>query len=246
MEKIDETRTSKRRYGERRLRLNKEEREIVKRNELIASVIEQLDALIPMPEISRKLGVDESVLHQLFREDQEVRARVINLAVRMYLDVDRNHRTAEIARACGLSEKQLHDLIKTKEFEEAYSQYFFDLMSSPRLRAIQQAVVDQLLPMAYKSLYDILADPETSPSVKAKVAIEILNKSGIKIEARENDRRELAKFLQSRNITVNLNMVNLPDEYSKAMQDYDEIIDSTLRELGSGDTTSLQPHEEAA
>jgi hypothetical protein len=106
------------------------------------------------------------------------KVRMINQAVAMFLDLEHSHSWKEMAIQLGISEPGLKDLTKTQEFMDAYSQYFVELGSDPRVRSSQNALAD-MLPEAITQLRNMLLEPRTPAMARLQVIKEIIKLNGL-------------------------------------------------------------------
>ena len=137
-------------------------------------------------------------------------------AVAMFLNLEADYKWVDIARELGMSVPALHDLTKTEEFQEIYGQYFEDLGRDPRLKSAQAAIAD-LVPLAVKTMKEILVDPSASSASRLKAAETVFKMAGVeRVAPQESDKSELQNFLLGRGINVEQVNVQLPPALQRA------------------------------
>ena len=158
--------------------------------------------------------------------------QLLERAVGLYLDLEEARSQRDIAQELGLTVKQLKYMTQSEEFKAIYEDYFSDLGHDPRLKATRAGLVD-LLPLAYSRFQGLLESDDTPATVLLKAVEKVLELNGVKPQASKvSDRKELAEFLGSDNISLTQINITVPDEYQQALGDVvegqiaDEIIPS--------------------
>lgn len=145
--------------------------------------------------------------------------QLIERAVGLYLDLEDARSQREIAQELDLSVKQLKYLTQSEEFKAIYEEYFSELGHDPRLKATRAGLVD-LLPLAYTRFRSLLEDTTTPATVTLKAVEKVFELNGVKPQAsRISDRKELAEFLQGRDVHLTQINLNVPDEDAQALLD---------------------------
>lgn len=179
----------------------------------------------PMEERMTENGAKRRLMLNKVEKREIRRMRLVEAAVAMFLDIEKDYRRSDIAKELGITEMALVQLTKTDEFIELYNQHFMTLGHDPRLQATQAALVD-MLPQAVRELRNMLIDPDTPPTVKLNAIKEIMRLNAISTgDQKVNDSNELAEFLRNANITVNLPAQNaqgqlLPPGYKNNIEHY--------------------------
>lgn len=211
---------NERRYssGDHRYKLNTEERDIIKYRELS---IKALNLFIAsghsINKVGEEMGITSEEVHSMFlRGEPELKEAIIRRAISMFLDIEGGHTRSDIQDTLGITQRELRTLLKSEEFEEAYNEYFLDMVSHPTIKAVQHQLVEELLPQAFRELHALIS--ADSENVRMKVIFEIFKLAGIRaVEPSKSQRRDLADFLESKNISLDINL-NVPDQYSDAME----------------------------
>jgi len=177
-------------------------------------------------------------------ERREIRRqRMVEAAVAMFLDLEKDYSRKDISESLGISETALIQLTKSDEFIELYNQHFMTLGHDPRLQATQAALVD-MLPMAVRELRNMLTG-DTPPTVKLNAIKEIMRLNAITAGKQEaNDTNELTEFLKNASINIQLPAQNaqgqfLPPGYKNNIEHYLEGEYSEIEQHGSKDTKSV-------
>jgi hypothetical protein len=143
---------------------------------------------------SIKLTKDEREAFQ-YREKVEK-------CVAMFLDLNRELTWAQIAKELKISVPSLHNLTKSELFNEKYNEYFSELGHDPRIKVSQQALAD-MVPLAVRTLREILIDPEASSASRLKAVEQVFRMAGVEsISQKQSDKSELQKFLLEKGIKV--------------------------------------------
>jgi hypothetical protein len=149
--------------------------------------------------------------------------KLVESAVVLFLDVDRDHSWQEIATELGITVQHLKDLTKSQEFMDIYSGHFIELGHDPRLRATQSAVAD-MLPLAVRELRGLITDVNASANARLNAIKEVFRLSGMtEPVSQASDKTELAMFLKNAGMNVETMNIALPPEYLRAMAG--EVID---------------------
>ena len=145
------------------------------------------------------------------------RQRLCEGAAVLFLDIDHHRTWAEMAQELGISIHALRDLVKTKEFDDAYNTMFPEVGHDPRFQAARGALGD-MVPTAIKELKDLLTNSQTSPAVRFKAIEKILELNQVDNKGVQSERFELLEFLKNMG-SVNIEQVNIiPPEFAKEFQ----------------------------
>jgi len=146
--------------------------------------------------------------------DQMRRQRLMEGAAALFMDLERPRSWPQIAEELGLTLAQLKDLTRDEKFEQIYDDMFAAAQHDPRYKATQAALID-MLPAAAKRLREILLDGTDNASLRA---IELLFKQtaiAIAPPDQGSDRKELAEFLVTHQIRL-----DVPPVYKEALEKY--------------------------
>jgi len=145
------------------------------------------------------------------------RQKLCEGAAVLFLDIDHHRTWAEMAQELGISIHALRDLVKTKEFDDAYNTMFPEVGHDPRFQAARGALGD-MVPTAIKELKDLLTNSQTSPAVRFKAIEKILELNQVDNKGVQSERFELLEFLKNMG-SVNIEQVNIiPPEFAKEFQ----------------------------
>ena len=165
--------------------------------------------------------VDTDGRRQLSLTDKEQKAlrrqRLAERAAAIFLDIDTRRSWPEKARELGISVNALKDLVKTKEFDEAYNLLFPEVGHDPSFRAAKSALGD-LVPTAVRRLQEILDDETVSKTTLLKAISEVLDRNQVDNRGHQSDRLELMEFLKEMGGIKIENVNIIPPEYAKEMQ----------------------------
>ena len=126
----------------------------------------------------------------------------VEKCVAMFLDLNRELTWAQIAKELKISVPSLHNLTKSELFNEKYNEYFSELGHDPRIKVSQQALAD-MVPLAVRTLREILIDPEASSAARLKAVEQVFRMAGVEsISQKQSDKSELQKFLLDRGVKV--------------------------------------------
>jgi len=151
--------------------------------------------------------------------------QLIERAVGLYLDLEEARSQREIAAELDITVKQLKYLTQSEEFKAVYEEYFSELGHDPRLKATRAGIVD-LLPLAYTRFRQLLENPNTPATVLLKAVDKVLVLNGVQPQAgKVSDRKELADFLGSSEVSLTQINVIVPDDYEDTLSD---IIDGNV------------------
>lgn len=154
---------------------------------------------------------------------------LIERAVTLYLDIYERHTTQQIANELGITVQQLHNLVRSEEFERIYNEHFVELGHDPRLKATRVAMVD-LLPDSMEALKDVLTG--NSAAAKVQAVKMIWEFTGItRPNVPDSDQKEAIEFLKSAGLAVENMNINLPPEYGQAIQNYEQVLDGEFTEV---------------
>lgn len=154
----------------------------------------------------------------LLKEEKKMLVYRANVekAVAMFLDLNTERSWAQMAAELGIGVNALHNLTKTDEFNEVYNQYFSELGHDPRIKVSQQALTD-MVPMAIRTLREILQDPDATTSARLKAIEMVFRMAGIeKVTPKESDKGELQSFLLGRGVNIQQVNISLPPELARA------------------------------
>jgi len=163
------------------------------------------------------------------------RQRLCEGAAVLFLDIDHHRTWAEMAQELGISIHALRDLVKTKEFDDAYNLMFPEVGHDPRFQAARGALGD-MVPTAIKELKDLLTNGLVSPAVRFKVIEKILELNQVDNKGVQSERFELLEFLKNMG-SVNIEQVNIiPSEFVKEYQKLStkatgETIDAVVKDV---------------
>ncbi len=157
------------------------------------------------------------------------RQRLAEQAAALFLDIDTRRSWPEKARALGISINALKDLVKTREFDEAYNLLFPEVGHDPSFRAAKSALGD-LVPTAVKRLQEILDDETVSKTTMLKAISEVLDRNQVDNRGQQSDRLELMEFLKDMGGIKIENLNIIPPDYAREMQRLStgEVIDSVV------------------
>ncbi len=170
--------------------------------------------------------------------------QLVERAVAMFLDLERAYSWREISQELGLSIRQLKDLTKSELFNDVYNEHFQELGHDPRLKASQAAITD-LLTTAVNQLKSLLIAPDTPASVRYNAIVKVLELNGITAQkGGANDKQQLANFLKEAGVNLTQNnvetmVVQVPQEYQRGIQRYEETIDGEI--LPGGNVQKVEP-----
>lgn len=156
--------------------------------------------------------------------------RLAEGAAALFLDLDAHHTWKEIAEELDISLSKLKDLTKSEDFELAYNQLFSEISHDPRYRAVQANLAD-MLPLATKTLKDLLIANDTAGGVKLRTAQTIFKYAGIRApDEVMSERKALAEFLSNYGMAPGTSP-DIPDDYEDAMEEYNvDIIEGEFEE----------------
>lgn len=165
-------------------------------------------------------------------------------AAALFLDLEEARNWDDIAAELDMSVHQLKALTKTPEFNLAYNALFPDIGHDPRYKAAQGALSD-MLPAAIQQLKSLLTNPQTPPSVRLKAVDKVLSLNAVAQEGNKaSDRSEMVKFLTQQNISMQDVKILVPEDYMKAMVEY-ETVDANFHEVAEEpDLLEAPPDEE--
>jgi hypothetical protein len=220
--------------GNRRLALTPAERAILKEKIDMAKVLEIFLAGSTIPQAAEEAGVDKAIVMGALDGGSypDLRNALIDRVIGLFLDVEHEHRRSEIIAVTGMSLHMFTKLTQSKDFEERYADYFANIKADPVLQAVQQKLITDLLPRAYRVLDEVLGDRGAPATARMRAAVEVLTRAGVRnVEPEVSERHELAKFLGERNVEQNnltINNYNIPPEYAAAQKKYN-IIDGEFK-----------------
>lgn len=152
------------------------------------------------------------------KETKELRhMRLAEQAAALFLDIDRHRSWAETAEELGISIRQLKDLVKSKEFDEAYNTLFPEVGHDPRFRAAKGALGD-MVPIAIQRLRELLNGDNVSPAVMLKTVERILELNQLDNKGVQSDRFELMEFLKNMKPVQIENVNIIPPEFARELQ----------------------------
>ena len=234
-------------HGHFRAMLNARERRVLKERQQMGQVIEKLMANVEMPQIAEELGMDLGEMSSalLFDEGQEIREMILQKVIDRILDLDTARTRAQIGREIGLTKYQLDKIIASDDFKQLYADTFVKIRSDPNIELVQQKVIEDLLPAAFRSLR-LELEPGAPWTVRQRARQDIFKLAGIEAQQHQNsDRAEANKFLSQWNITLNFEKgggsVPIPEEYQQAFQDTLPPIEGEVREASGEETAALLP-----
>ena len=145
------------------------------------------------------------------------RQQLAERAAMLFLDLETRRSWPQMAEELGISVHALKDLVKTREFDEAYNLLFPEIGHDPRFRAARGALSD-LVPTAVLKLQELLDDPTTPKSTLLKVIERILELNQVDNRGMQSDRLELMEFLKGMGGVTIENVNIIPPEYVKELQ----------------------------
>ena len=145
------------------------------------------------------------------------RQQLAERAAMLFLDLETRRSWPQMAEELGISVHALKDLVKTREFDEAYNLLFPEIGHDPRFRAARGALSD-LVPTAVLKLQEMLDDPTTPKSTLLKVIERILELNQVDNRGMQSDRLELMEFLKGMGGVTIENVNIIPPEYVKELQ----------------------------
>ena len=145
------------------------------------------------------------------------RQQLAERAAMLFLDLETRRSWPQMAEELGISVHALKDLVKTREFDEAYNLLFPEIGHDPRFRAARGALSD-LVPTAVLKLQEMLDDPATPKSTLLKVIERILELNQVDNRGMQSDRLELMEFLKGMGGVTIENVNIIPPEYVKELQ----------------------------
>jgi len=144
------------------------------------------------------------------------------------LDLEHGMKRQQVADSFFLTPRQLHYLMISDDFKERYAAAFIEVRGDPIISAVQQGIVEDLLPIAYRQLQAALT--EAPWSVRLNAVDKVMKMAGVQnVRPLANDRDEAARFLASHNITVTVEPT-IPKEYKDAVNAL-EIVEGEVKEL---------------
>ena len=169
------------------------------------------------------------------------RRREVEAAAALFLDLDGHHTWQEIAEELGISLSKLKDISKSVEFEDAYNRLMAEISHDPRYRAVT-ANIANMLPLATKTLMDLLLDVNTAGGVKLRTVETIYKFAGIQApDEVMSERKALADFLSQHEVGPPQTII-IPAEYEGALDNYnveDEVLDREFTELPEVDNSQI-------
>lgn len=145
------------------------------------------------------------------------RQQLAERAAMLFLDLETRRSWPQMAEELGISVHALKDLVKTREFDEAYNLLFPEIGHDPRFRAARGALSD-MVPTAVDKLRQMLDDPATPKSTLLKVIERILELNQVDNRGQQSDRLELMEFLKGMGGVTIENVNIIPAEYAKEFQ----------------------------
>ena len=145
------------------------------------------------------------------------RRQLAERAAMLFLDLETRRSWPQMAEELGISVHALKDLVKTREFDEAYNLLFPEIGHDPRFRAARGALSD-LVPTAVLKLQEMLDDPTTPKSTLLKVIERILELNQVDNRGMQSDRLELMEFLKGMGGVTIENVNIIPPEYAREFQ----------------------------
>ena len=145
------------------------------------------------------------------------RQQLAERAAMLFLDLETRRSWPQMAEELGISVHALKDLVKTREFDEAYNLLFPEIGHDPRFRAARGALSD-LVPTAVQKLQELLDDPTTPKSTLLKVIERILELNQVDNRGMQSDRLELMEFLKGMGGVTIENVNIIPPEYAREFQ----------------------------
>lgn len=163
----------------------------------------------------------------------------------LFLDVNNDYTYAQIAALVSEEFKEkfsihaLKDLIKTREFDEAYNGLLPDVTTDPRYRAARSTASDMLM-KAMRELENLMSNPNTPAGVRLRAVEKVLDLNGMTAPREpEGDAGELSRFLAARGMQFSQtnNILVLPPEYQDAMKlvaaTQQDVVDAEATEVDS-------------
>lgn len=148
----------------------------------------------------RKLSLTKDERRQIKRHQNIIKA------VELFLDVNNTHSWQEIADTLGIALRTLKTLVKSEDFVEAYNEYFDELTSDPRRRA-SIISLNNLLTDAIAGLGEMVRNTDLPPSVRFSAIKEVIRLNKVEEQVKPgNDRNEVANFLKSAGVNLNVNI----------------------------------------
>lgn len=171
-----------------------------------------------------------------------VRRREVEAAAALFLDLNGHHTWQEIADDLEISLSKLKDITKSIEFEDAYNRLMAEISHDPRYKAVT-ANIANMLPLATKTLMDLLLSADTAGGVKLRTVETIYKFAGIQApDEVMSERKALAKFLAEHAVGPNPDGPTVPAEYADAVDNYHvEIVEGEFEEITS--SPSREPEE---
>jgi predicted transcriptional regulator len=180
--------------------------------------------------IAKRKSTDGRRLIKLNRQERRAlkRREICEKACVMFLDLDNIYTYKDIAEELGLTVTNLKRLIKTQEFDDAYSSLLPDIGHDPRYKAARATIAD-LLPNAIRELKFLLNDPDTAAGVKLRAIEKVMELNGIDEPTVQSERNEIVNFLLENNVNIEEMKITVPPEYLAAIKE--PTIDAEFEEI---------------
>jgi len=150
----------------------------------------------------------------------------------------------EIAEELDMSVASMKNLMRTKEFQDVYNDYFIQLGHDPRIQFIQSRIVE-LLPYVFTQMKTAVTTQETPWTARWQIMQKVLELSGIEKPTNvENDRKEIESFLSNRTGEEDGDIhISIPGKYLEAMGKYkdgeDIVEDIVVDDIIDGDYSDV-------
>jgi hypothetical protein len=153
------------------------------------------------PPTRRKIKLTKADKQEIVEQKQREHA------VSLFLDLEQNRTTQQIAEEVGLSLSSLKRLTQTPEFMELYDQTLMDISHHPRMMALQTGIVD-LLPASYMAMKRLLG-PNTAHTAQVAAVKLLWETASVGDNLDRGGGEELGNYLKSQGVNIENMLVNV-------------------------------------
>jgi hypothetical protein len=171
------------------------------------------------------------------RETKELRKqRLAEKAATLFLDIDTHRSWSQMASELGITVYQMRELVKSREFDDAYNLMFPEVGHDPRFQAARGQLGD-MVPIAIGRLKGILEDGQVSANVVLKAVQAVFELNNLDNKGAQSERFELNEFLKGMK-TVNIENLNIvPPEFAAELVKISTVVDGEVVE--QADTSEI-------
>lgn len=220
-----------------RYQLSAPERERIKEVMAAKKVADALMNVVIQPGfmdgIAKDIGVSKEQMADYVSqsEDDGMRSAYSYAAASMCLDLERPWGRHDMAAELGMTKWQVDRLMATDVFKRVWEKMYHDITADPTPHAVAAGITQELLPLAYQTLRDVLG---RSDSVGLKAATLVFQLAGVQ-PARpvQSDREQGIDFLLKKGISIDVksltvNNYSVPEEYRKVLETIPEVVDAEV------------------